>query len=808
METSSTLVELGSVFFACRDRDTLLKAFAARTGAALAARAVFVWLTQDGKDGLVCRARWTEPVERLAPIAEPVREGILLRVLESSSPLRLGGADIDPDEFVHFPAGQRSAIQSALYASLPGPETALGVVEVLNKRGAEFSAADAAFLEAAARLAAQAYALFSGIEEERHAQLATLERLTALYDLSRTFNSTLELEELLPIVAGKIRDILGAQACNLWLVDSASGALKLARRAGEDPTVQEGGRAPLDSGLLGEVAQTGNPRLVESPAEEESYTERIRAGGDFEIHSVICAPLRKEDEVIGVVELVNKLAGAAFDEDDLFFLSSVSEQAGIALHNANLLESERKVHQLDALLKISQEITSTLDLGRVLTTVVHQAATAVPFDRCVIGFFDRGRFLLGGVSGETEVPKTSEMDALRKLLEWVATQDAAVRADQLEGGWQIAPESARAMLLHFLEEREYGGFYALPLRDDQGTVGVLALLSGEAEFLNESQRETLAILSSQTTVAIRNAQLYQQVPLAGLLHPFAAKKKKMLEALPFARWWDYAWKAVLIAVALVVLPWPMRVSTDSTVVPAERRVLTAHTGGIVQRVFVREGDTVTRGQLLAQLDDSEDRVKLTRAETEVALARRDLSEAEFRRDLTAAGQARLRSSLHQAEIDLQRERVGQAQLRAPIDGVVVTSKVEEKAGVMLQPGDAFCELVDQKRMAVDMTVPETDLALIRPGRHVALKLNAFPTVTFAGTVERIGARARSSEGEQFFLVRAVFENAGGRARDGMVGRVRIRAGGGWFSSGWYPVGYVFLRTPFRWAWEKAWVWLP
>ncbi len=429
METSAALVELGSVFFACRDRDTLLKTFAARTAATLGARAVFVWLAQDGEAALLCRARWTDPGERVAPAGEPVTGGILIRVLESSSARRMAGADLDRAEFSHFSAAQRSTIQSALYAPLPGPEAAAGVVEVLNKRGAEFTPEDAAFLEAAARLTAQALALLSGIEEERHTQLATLERLTALYDLSRTFNSTLELEELLPIVAGKIRDILGAQACNLWLVDSAASALKLAQQAGEDPTVHEGAQAPLDSGLLSEVAQTGNPRRVESPAEEEFYAGRMRAKGDFEIHSVICAPLRKEDEVIGVVELVNKLDGAAFDEDDLFFLSSVSEQAGVALHNANLLVSERKVHQLDALLKISQEITSTLDLGRVLTTVVHQAATVVPFDRCVIGFFDRGRFLLGAVSGETEVPKTSEMDALRKLLEWVATGDATVRAD-------------------------------------------------------------------------------------------------------------------------------------------------------------------------------------------------------------------------------------------------------------------------------------------------------------------------------------------------------------------------------------------
>jgi hypothetical protein len=42
----------------------------------------------------------------------------------------------------------------------------------------------------------------------------------------------------------------------------------------------------------------------------------------------------------------------------------------------------------------------------------------------------------------------------------------------------------------------------------------------------------------------------------------------------------------------------------------------------------------------------------------------------------------------------------------------------------------------------------------------------------------------------------------------MVGRARIHAGGGWFQSGWYPVGYTLLRSPFRWLWQKAWSWLP
>jgi RND family efflux transporter MFP subunit len=536
--------------------------------------------------------------------------------------------------------------------------------------------------------------------------------------------------------------------------------------------------------------------------------ERIKAGGDFQIQSIICAPLRKEEQVIGVIELINKEDGAVFTEDDVFFLSSISEQAAVALNNANLLESERKLHELDALLKISQAITSTLDLDHVLTTVSQQAGTVITFDQCVIGFFDRNKFVLGAVSGEEEVPKSDEMDALRKILEWVSTQESAVLANKSEEGWEADPESARDVASGFLDEHGYGGFYALPLRDDQGTVGVLCMLNGEPEFLNDNQRETVSILANQTTVAIRNAQLYQQVPLAGFLKPLAVKRQQFFGAGAQSRWFEYGWKAALAAIVLTIVPWPVRVSTNATVVPADRRVISAVAGGIVRRVFVHEGDDVTRGQLLAQLEDGEDRVKLERAKSDLALAQHDLAEAEFKRDLTVASQAHLRAEAAEAEVRLEEQRVADARLRAPIDGVVVTPKIEEKTGAMLAEGQAFCEIVQQQRMAIDMNVAETDLNLIRSGRSVALKLNAFPTQTFTGTVDRVGVRSEAIEGEEFFVIRAVFDNTGMRARDGMAGRARIRADGGWFGSGWYPIGYALLRSPFRWLWEKIWVWLP
>lgn len=808
MDTASALLELASISLACRDQDTLLKTFAARVGAMLGVRGVLVWIADPAGDGLTCRMRWTEPGERLNPIGESIAEGLLTDVQESGAARRLAGREIAAQEFSHLEEASRTRVKSALYAPLPGSKGAEGVVEVLNKRAGEFTADDAQFLEEASRLAGQTLTNLSAIEAERHAQLATLERLTALYDLGRTFTSTLELDELLPIVAGKIRDILGAEACNLWLVDPDSDELTLSQQAGEDPTVEVDARVSMSGGLFGEVAQQANPKLLEDASEEPALEARRKSEGGFEIRTWMGAPLRKEDEVLGVVELVNKADGTPFNEDDLFFLSSISEQAAVALHNAKLLESERKVHALDALLKISQEITSTLDLDHVLTTVVHQAASVVPFDRCVIGFFDRNRFVLGAVSGEAEVPKTREMNDLRERLEWVAEQESAVSADLYENGWHAQPEAARGQLTPFLEAHENNGFYALPLRDDQGTLGAMALLSGDADFLTDSNKETLAILANQTTVAIRNAQLYQQVPLANFLQPLAAKKQKLLSAVAQGRWIEYVEKAGVIVLFLVLVPWPMRLGTDATVVPAERRMVSALPGGVVERVLVHEGDAVQPGQLLAQLDDSEDRVKLAQAEAALAQARGELTEAEFRNDPSAAGQAKIRADLHSAEVSFEQTRVADAQLRAPIPGVVVTPKVEEKAGTMLKPGEGFCEIVAQDHMAAEMSVEEADLGLVRTGRHVALKLNAFPTETFQGTIERIGEQAHAEAGEQYFLVRASFENPGDRARDGMVGRARIRVGGGWFHSGWYPVSYVLLRSPFRWLWHKVWAWLP
>jgi len=806
MERLEALYELATSYHSCRDTEGLLKAFARDLRARLGPQAVLLWL-KDGDEGLHCREKSFAAGVRIEPKQEGETNGLLTEVLESRGARRLSAAEKKARLLSHIEPSYRERVETALYVSIPGSSGPAGVAELLNKAGGEFTAEDSAYLEEAARMTGRVLDSIRVAETERHAQFETLERLTALYDIARIFNSTLELEDLCPIVTSKIRDILGAQACNLWLVSQEGHTLEFAHQDGEDPTTAEDGEVPMGEGFVGVVGRDGKGRLAADASIEALLDPRRNAVEGFTITSAMAAPLLKDDRVLGVVEVLNKLDETQFDDDDLFFLNSVGEQAGLAVHNANLLKTERKVHELGALLTLSKEITSTLDLDHILTTLVHQAAEVLPFERCTIGLYDGAKFYLAAVSGESEVPGTPEMKRLREILEWVGEEYEAVSADHGEEAWVTAPEKPDPRLIPYLTERQMNGFYARSLRDDQGTLGVIALESSEADFLSESQLETLEILTSQVTVAIRNARLYQNVPLIRVWQPVVETRQK-LRAVSGGRRIELLTRAAVVAVLLVAVPWPLRVEGTARIVPAQRRVVTAESEGIVKQVFVHEGDSVQPGTRLAQLDDGEIRVRLETARAQVALARHDLAEAEDHRDSAAAGRARLQLEMAQAQADLESDRLARTLLVAPIAGVVVTPKVEEKTGHLLARGESFCEIVDQNRMAADIAFPETDASLVQQGAKVSLKVNALPTDTFRGTVERLGTQTIAAEGEQYFQARAMFENTGGKLRDDMAGRAKVDSSGGWWKTGWYPVGYVLLRPPARWLWRKAWTWLP
>jgi GAF domain-containing protein len=106
--------------------------------------------------------------------------------------------------------------------------------------------------------------------------------------------------------------------------------------------------------------------------------------------SALGFPLVEEGKPVGALVLVNKRGRqATFTAEDQELLLDLSRQAVRALRNARQYEAEKKVEELDALLTVSREITSTLDLNKVMNKIVNATAVIATYDQCAIAILDR-----------------------------------------------------------------------------------------------------------------------------------------------------------------------------------------------------------------------------------------------------------------------------------------------------------------------------------------------------------------------------------------------------------------------------------
>ena len=723
----------------------------------------------------------------------PLDSGTLGLLAKDSQPMLLSGANLVREDYAHLHA--RRTLLSLAYVPLVVNESLIGAVEAASFDEV-INEADLADLVELVDFAAPAFSSATHYEAERNSHLESISRLTQLYDVEKVFNSTLEMDELNPLITAKVRELLEAQAVNLWLVKDEKELL-LMDRSGEDTTCEVGASEKSGEGYVSEVSDSGEPLIIDDPGDERLL--RRNAGHEDAIFSAMVAPLVVKGFEVGVIEVINKLDRTPFNEDDLFLLNSIADTAASALNNAGLLQAERKVEILETLVKVSAEITSTLDLDRVLDAVVTGPGAVIPYERAAIALEDRGRLKVRAITGMPRInPQDSNVVRLQELLEWASLSNDAVSFSQHGEQFEDPRPETQAKLGKYFSESGMRGFYAVPLADDDGRVGILSLESSDPDFLGPAHLEMIKILTSQATVALRNASLYREVPFIDLLKPVLDRKRKFM-ALEKRR------RALLLVggaaalLFLLIFPLPLRVVGDASVSAGQSVLIQPEVEGVVQRVNVREGDAVSAGSVLATLSDWQYRAQLAAAQAKYETAVSQMNRALNGNDGGEAGIQRIQADYWASELARARERLDRTQLRSPINGVVTTSHVEDLVGRKLMPGDTLAEVVDTSRAIVDVAIDENDVLLLHPGEKASVKLDGFPTRTFHGVVTVVSPRSHVQGADRFFFARVLVSNPDGAIRDGMQGRGKV-------GTGWSPAGRVLFRRPAIWIWSKLWSW--
>ncbi len=724
----------------------------------------------------------------------PAEAGTLGSLFRDQQMVVFEGRNLVREDYAHL--NVRRTLKYLACVPLLHKEALIGSVEILSF-DAILDRTSLEALDPLVEIAAQGLVSSQVYEEERDNSLTSITRLTQFYDIEKAFSSTLEMDELLPIIGGKIRESLECRGVNLWLVQG-DGNLSVMYQAGVDPTTQKGMVQKDGEGIVGAVSENGEAVLIADP-EDERLVRRNQGVEEGKVESLMVAPLIDNGSLVGVVEAINRLDDKPFDDDDLFVLTSLNETATLSLHNASLLLAERKVEILETLVKVSHEITSTLNLERVLQTIVNAPQAVIPYERAAIALEQGGRYKLCAVTGVTQIDADApDIAPLNAILRWSLMSEGIVYVRQHGEEIDAAREETRAKFRSYFETSGMRAFYAIPLTDDTGRVGILGLESADPDFLSPAQVEILQVLAGQATVALRNAQMYKEVPFISVLEPMLAKKRKFM-AMGKQRRTLMVAAAVAVVIFLAVFPLPLRVDGDAVVAPLHTAQIQPEVEGVVNKVYVREGDRVTHGQVVAELADWEARSALAQAQAKYQTSLLQMNRSLAGNDGSEAGVQRIQADFWKSEVARDQELLDKTRLRSPIDGLVATPHVENMVGRRLQYGDSFAEVVDTSRAVVDVAVEDTDSGLLRAGAQASVKLNSFPMRIFRGDVMVVSPKGILQGDSRVFFARVAVPNADGAIRAGMEGRGKVRAG-------WSPAGYVLFRKPFLWIYSKAWSW--
>jgi serine phosphatase RsbU (regulator of sigma subunit) len=316
-----------------------------------------IFLYDASRDELTLAAsHWS--VDQTPIPLKPRRFGITYSVARSGEPIFIE----DSTDHPYYADVPRNARPGAL-ACLPlvKGEGILGTLNLGYWHPYHFDPETRAFLDLMAKHAAIA------IDNARLYQAATLSasELRRLYDTSLDITSQLEISKLLDLIIQRAAELLNGDSGNFYFYDENADELVPRAPFGQH-TVESVARLKPGEGATGQVFLSGQPLVIQDYDAWEGRVPRIPFGRYARILHV---PVKRGEQVIGVMSVNRNKAAPAYTDDDVRLLSLFANQAAIAIENARLYQVAIEKARMERELDMARALQSTL-IPRELPQIV------------------------------------------------------------------------------------------------------------------------------------------------------------------------------------------------------------------------------------------------------------------------------------------------------------------------------------------------------------------------------------------------------------------------------------------------------
>lgn len=178
------------------------------------------------------------------------------------------------------------------------------------------------------------------------------------------------------------------------------------------------------------------------------------------------------------------------------------------------------------------------------------------------------------------------------------------------------------------------------------------------------------------------------------------------------------------------------ISASGNLAPVKERDLVFSGGGTVKSVHVKTGDRVTKGQLLASLDNLEDELNLTKART-------NLEQAKINESPSVQEQRKM-------ELQIAEKQYQNSKLTAPFSGLITSFTIEPHDQV--SGSGVIGHIIDDSRFIIELLIDETDIFSLKVGQTAKVRLDSLSNMELIGALTSIGSIADTEGGVVAFPV--------------------------------------------------------
>lgn len=325
-----------------------------------------------------------------------------------------------------------------------------------------------------------------------------LDRLEILYDVAHTTSASLNLENVLNLIVVKIVKLMKIDVCTLLLLDESKEFLLPKSVYKPEASDVIFAPTPLKKSASGYVLRTKKHRYVPLIQDDPLFLDK-HVPARLGLITMLSIPLIVDNESLGVLNLYTK-DQRIYTDREIGLLMTLANQAAIVIRNSTLYHTiGEDREQLSRVLEITQALTSTVTLDKLLKITLRHIVLFTKADKGIIFLLKDDKLVVSEVIGYDKANMQKDIAITTGITGWVARHGKQLIVDDLT-------KDKSHVSFGFPAKSEA----AIPLISKNKILGVLDIESRYAYNFSKYER-ALTLLTNLIAIAIENAELYDRI---------------------------------------------------------------------------------------------------------------------------------------------------------------------------------------------------------------------------------------------------------------------------------------------------------